>query len=132
MRPESGNKIDMIILIVVVLPAPLGPMKPHRAPRGTARWKSSTAFCAPKPFVTPSSTTAASATAGSEEIMPSATSSFAITLAWSFIIGVRSRPVDDDRGTVAYSDAVCPQTSAEFRGPGHHRRRDEPRTGWEG
>ena len=26
--PESGNRIDMIIRIAVVLPAPLGPMTP--------------------------------------------------------------------------------------------------------
>src|SRR5438874_6603105 len=46
--PESGNRIAMIIRIVVVLPAPFGPMNPYKAPRGMARSRSVTAFVAPK------------------------------------------------------------------------------------
>src|ERR1041384_7462249 len=46
-EPESGKRIDMIIRIVVVLPAPLGPMKPYKAPCGMARAESVTAFVAP-------------------------------------------------------------------------------------
>src|SRR5260370_38186930 len=46
--PESGKRIDMIIRIVVVLPAPFGPMNPYSAPRGIARSRSATAFVAPK------------------------------------------------------------------------------------
>ena len=38
----------MIIRIVVVLPAPFGPMKPYSAPRGIARSRSLTAFVVPK------------------------------------------------------------------------------------
>jgi hypothetical protein len=34
MVPASGKRIDMIIRIVVVLPAPLGPMKPMSEPLG--------------------------------------------------------------------------------------------------
>src|SRR5262249_23104420 len=45
--PESGNKIDIIIRIVVVLPAPFGPMKPYRAPLGITKSRSVTAFVAP-------------------------------------------------------------------------------------
>src|SRR5436305_1505239 len=50
--PESGNRIAMIIRIVVVLPAPLGPMKPYSAPRGIARSRSATAFVAPNVLLT--------------------------------------------------------------------------------
>jgi hypothetical protein len=35
--PESGKMIDIIIRIVVVLPAPFGPMKPHSAARDRGR-----------------------------------------------------------------------------------------------
>src|SRR5262245_37478652 len=46
--PESGKMIDMIIRIVVVLPAPLGPMKPTRAPSGIDRSRPCTATLRPK------------------------------------------------------------------------------------
>src|SRR5256885_2334399 len=45
--PESGNRIAMIIRIVVVFPAPFGPMKPYNAPRGMARSRLVTALTAP-------------------------------------------------------------------------------------
>src|SRR5256885_3902354 len=38
----------MIMRIVVVFPAPFGPMKPYNAPRGIARSRSATAFVVPK------------------------------------------------------------------------------------
>src|SRR2546425_12272157 len=57
-RPESGNRIDMIMRIVVVLPAPLGPMKPYSAPRGTTGSRRSTAVVPPNVFLTPSSSIA--------------------------------------------------------------------------
>ncbi len=41
--------------MVVVFPAPLGPMNPTIAPRGTTMFRSRTATLAPKVFVTPSS-----------------------------------------------------------------------------
>ena len=43
----------MIIRIVVVLPAPFGPMTPYIAPRGMTRSRSSTARVLPNVFVTP-------------------------------------------------------------------------------
>src|SRR4051812_46588093 len=46
--PESGKRIAMIIRIVVVFPAPFGPMKPYNAPRGIARSRSMTALVVPK------------------------------------------------------------------------------------
>jgi hypothetical protein len=49
----------MIILIVVVLPAPFGPMMPYRAPLGTTRSRLLTAVVAPNVFVTPFSRSAA-------------------------------------------------------------------------
>ncbi len=49
----------MIMRIDVVLPAPLGPMKPYNAPRGMVRSRCSTAFSEPKVFVTPLSSIAA-------------------------------------------------------------------------
>src|ERR1043166_5727721 len=45
----------MIIRIVVVLPAPFGPMKPYSAPVGMARSRSMTALVAPKALHTFSS-----------------------------------------------------------------------------
>src|SRR5262245_57009258 len=50
----------MIMRIDVVLPAPLGPMNPYRAPRGIVRSRPSTATCAPNVFLTPRSSIAAS------------------------------------------------------------------------
>src|SRR6266852_5588463 len=50
--PESGKRIAMIIRMVVVLPAPLGPMKPYRAPRGIARSRPVTALVVPKVLFT--------------------------------------------------------------------------------
>src|SRR5262249_3283986 len=43
----------MIIRNVVVLPDPLGPMKPYSDPRGTERSRSSTAATPPNCLVTP-------------------------------------------------------------------------------
>src|SRR3954465_3792332 len=51
--PASGKMIDIIMRIVVVLPAPFGPMNPYTAPRGTTRSRWSTALVAPNAFVTP-------------------------------------------------------------------------------
>src|SRR5215831_10004582 len=50
--PVSGAVMFMIIRIVVVLPAPLGPRSPNIAPRGTLRERSSTARNLPKAFET--------------------------------------------------------------------------------
>src|SRR4030095_10603591 len=50
--PESGNRIDMIMRMHVVLPAPLGPITPYSAPRGTTRSMASTATVVPKVFRT--------------------------------------------------------------------------------
>ena len=55
----------MIIRIVVVFPAPLGPMKPYSPPRGTSRSRSATATVRPNAFLTPVIRTAASMTADS-------------------------------------------------------------------
>ncbi len=43
----------MIMRIVVVLPAPLGPMNPYSPPSGTTRSKFRTATLEPKVLVTP-------------------------------------------------------------------------------
>src|SRR5690606_645664 len=51
--PASGKRIDMIIRMHVVLPAPLGPMKPHVVPPGTSRSRLSTALTVPKLLQTP-------------------------------------------------------------------------------
>src|SRR6476469_7453746 len=53
--PESGNRIDMTIRIVVVLPAPFGPITPQSEPRGTSRSSRSTARMPLNVFVTPDS-----------------------------------------------------------------------------
>src|SRR5258705_11653632 len=45
----------------VVLPAPLGPMKPYSPPRGIVRSRPATAVVSPNVLVTPRSVTAASA-----------------------------------------------------------------------
>src|SRR5436190_2024181 len=45
--------IDMIMRMAVDLPAPLGPRKPQRLPRGTSRSRSRTARVAPKDLLTP-------------------------------------------------------------------------------
>src|SRR5262245_19780905 len=58
--PESGNRIDMIIRMHVVLPAPLGPMTPYSFPRGTVRVMSSTALVDPNDFLTSRNTSAES------------------------------------------------------------------------
>src|SRR6478672_10796075 len=51
--PESGAVMFMIIRIVVVLPAPLGPSRPNTIPLGTLNERSSTARNRPKLFDTP-------------------------------------------------------------------------------
>src|SRR5687767_4190357 len=66
--PRSGNRIDMIIRSVVVLPAPFGPMKPYRAPIGTVRSRLSTATVDPKVFVTPVRTMACAI--GLRQVLP--------------------------------------------------------------
>ena len=43
----------MIIRMVVVFPAPLGPMNPYNPPRGTSRSRWSTAVSGPNVLVTP-------------------------------------------------------------------------------
>ena len=50
----------MIILMHVVLPAPLGPITPYNAPRGTVSEMPSTAFVAPNDFLTSRRTSAGS------------------------------------------------------------------------
>ncbi len=49
----------MIMRIVVVLPAPFGPMNPYIAPRGIVRSSLSTAVTLPNVFVTPTNSIAA-------------------------------------------------------------------------
>src|SRR4051794_28206654 len=58
--PVSANRIDMISRMVVVLPAPLGPMNPYSAPRGISRSRLCSAVIAPNVLVTPVSLIAAS------------------------------------------------------------------------
>ncbi len=48
MVPASGRRMPVISLMVVVLPAPLGPMKPNSSPPFTCSVRSSTAL---KPFL---------------------------------------------------------------------------------
>src|SRR6185295_17889753 len=57
--PASGNRIDMISRMVVVLPAPFGPMTPYSAPVGTVRSRSCTAVDAPNVLRMPCSRSAA-------------------------------------------------------------------------
>src|SRR5579862_2029058 len=45
--PEVGGASPMSMRIVVVLPAPLGPRKPKKQPRGTSRFSPSTAALEP-------------------------------------------------------------------------------------
>ena len=52
MEPESAWMIDIIILIVVLLPAPFGPKNPQREPVGMDRFKSMTAFVSLKDLLT--------------------------------------------------------------------------------
>src|SRR5262245_18159707 len=54
--------IDMIIRIVVVLPAPFGPRNPQRLPRGTSRSRPRTAWTFPKVLETPRTLMTASVT----------------------------------------------------------------------
>src|SRR5438270_11373547 len=51
--PEVGASRPQTILIVVVLPAPLGPRKANSSPPRTSRSRSSTARLLPKTLVTP-------------------------------------------------------------------------------
>src|SRR3954454_218331 len=51
-RPAVGNKSPHIILMVVVLPAPLGPRKANSSPAGMSRLSPSTAVLRPYCFVT--------------------------------------------------------------------------------
>src|SRR5512144_520250 len=53
--PESGAVMFIVIRIVVVLPAPLGPRRPNIEPFGTFSDRSSTALKRPKLFATCSS-----------------------------------------------------------------------------
>src|SRR5438034_205528 len=50
--PSSGAVMSMIIRIVVVFPAPLGPSRPNTVPRGTWNESESTAWNLPKDFET--------------------------------------------------------------------------------
>ncbi len=50
--PESGAVMFMVIRIVVVLPAPLGPSRPNIEPFGTESERSSTALKRPKLLAT--------------------------------------------------------------------------------
>ena len=45
--PEVGTPSVVIILMVVVLPAPFGPRNPHTSPSSTSKLMSSTAFIPP-------------------------------------------------------------------------------------
>ncbi len=51
--PPSGGKKQLSIFMVVVLPAPLGPMKPSTSPLLTANETSSTATSGPKVLRSP-------------------------------------------------------------------------------
>ncbi len=55
-RPESGTVMLTIMRIVVVLPAPFGPIRPKTRPGRTCRLRSLTAANSPKLFETCSST----------------------------------------------------------------------------
>jgi len=55
--PAVGRRMSSRSRIVVVLPAPLGPMKPKTSPRSTVRSSSSTAVSDPKRFVSPTVST---------------------------------------------------------------------------
>src|SRR5215831_12294299 len=50
-RPLLGTRMPIIIRIVVVLPAPLGPRNPNTSPRSTDRSRSRTAVTSPKLLV---------------------------------------------------------------------------------
>src|SRR5512136_839386 len=50
--PESGLIIPIVILIVVLLPDPLGPRSPLISPGSTCRLRSFTAFRFPNDFAT--------------------------------------------------------------------------------
>src|SRR5271167_35656 len=56
-RPDVGRSNPVRILIVVVLPAPLGPKKPNISPGATAKLMPSTAVASPKRLVRRSTTT---------------------------------------------------------------------------
>src|SRR5438552_17517003 len=56
MLPESGTVMLTIMRIVVVLPAPFGPMRPKTRPGRTCRLRSLTAVNTPKRLVTRSRT----------------------------------------------------------------------------
>ena len=45
--PSVASKIPIIILMVVVLPAPLGPRNPKISPAATSRCRSCTPLCFP-------------------------------------------------------------------------------------
>ncbi len=62
--PASGKRIDMTMRMVVVFPAPLGPMNPYSPPRGISRSSLSTAVKAPNVLVTPVMPMAVSMSAG--------------------------------------------------------------------
>src|SRR5208337_2895892 len=53
-RPLVGGRNPVIIRIVVVFPAPLGPRKPNTSPSGTKKETSSTTFLSTNRFVSPS------------------------------------------------------------------------------
>ena len=57
-RPASGAMIDMIMRIVVLLPAPFGPRKPHSERSGISSEMPLTACTLPKRLSTLSSRTA--------------------------------------------------------------------------
>src|SRR6186713_2908663 len=57
--PASGNRMDMMRRMEVVLPAPLGPISPQVSPFGMARSSALTARWAPKDFSTPCNFSAA-------------------------------------------------------------------------
>src|SRR5687768_14771161 len=56
-RPAVGRRKPVIIRMVVVLPAPLGPRRPSTSPGWASKLTSSTATVAPKRLVTPSTST---------------------------------------------------------------------------
>src|SRR5262249_37900640 len=58
--PSSGAVMFMIIRIVVVLPAPLGPRRPNTRPFGTLKDRPSTPLNLPQTFETPFSSIAVS------------------------------------------------------------------------
>src|ERR1700736_5379323 len=68
--PEEGLASVHSMLIVVVLPAPLGPRKPNTSPAATSKSTPRTASTSPNDFARPRTVIAATAGAPSVEVIP--------------------------------------------------------------